>query len=160
MVHPADVPASSVLRMLSTTAWFFDCFARRITPEQSLTALDAYQRMSRAVPGWINHALRLRDLLVRPFGLKPVAGFNLREQKTPKVGEQLDFFQIAAVTDRELVLSLKDSHLDVLISVHLDPNNQLSLTSIVEPHNLLGRMYMRLILPMHRRVVKTMLGGL
>ena len=158
MVHPADVPASSVLRMLSTTAWFFDCFARRVTPEQGLTALDAYQRMSRAVPDWVNKAIRLRDMLVRPFGLKPVAGFNLREQKTPRVGDNLDFFQIAAVTDKELVLSLKDSHLDVLISVHLDPNNQLSLTSIVEPHNALGRFYMRLIAPFHRRVVRSMLG--
>ncbi|MHA6198389.1 DUF2867 domain-containing protein [Pseudomonas wadenswilerensis] len=160
MVHPADVPASSVLRMLSTTAWFFDCFARRVTPEQGLTALDAYKRMSRAVPKWINQALWLRDLLVRPFGLKPVAGFNLREQKAARVGEQLDFFQVAAVTDKELILTIKDSHLDVMISVHLDQENKLSLTSIVEPHNLLGRVYMRLILPIHRRVVKSMLGGL
>mgnify|MGYP002757987116 FL=1 len=98
--------------------------------------------------------------MVRPFGLKPVAGFNLREQQTPRVGDQLDFFQVAAVTDRELVLTIKDSHLDVMISVHLDPSNQLSLTSIVEPHNLLGRVYMRLIVPFHRRVVKAMLGGL
>ncbi|MGE8407955.1 MAG: DUF2867 domain-containing protein [Pseudomonas sp.] len=158
MVHSAEVPASSVLRMLSTTAWFFDCFARRVTPEQGLTALDAYQRMSRAVPSWVNKAIRLRDVVVRPFGLKPVAGFNLHEQKTPRVGDNLDFFQIAAVTDKELVLSLKDSHLDVLISVHLDPNNQLSLTSIVEPHNALGRLYMRLIAPFHRRVVRAMLG--
>ena len=160
MVHPADVPAGSVLRMLSTTAWFFDCFARRVTPEQGLTALDAYQRMSRAVPDWVNQALRVRDVIVRPFGLKPVAGFNLHEQQAPKVGDNLDFFQIAAVTDKELVLSLKDSHLDVLISVHLDPDNQLSLTSIVEPHNALGRVYMWLIAPFHRRVVKSMLGGI
>lgn len=160
MVHPADVPASSALRMLSTTAWFFDCFARRLTPDQGLTALDAYQRMSRAVPGWINRALRVRDLLVRPFGLKPVAGFNLREQQTARVGDNLDFFEVAAVTDKELVLTIRDSHLDVLISVHLDPGNQLSLTSIVEPHNALGRVYMWLIMPIHRRVVKSMLGGI
>jgi len=110
--------------------------------------------------------LILRDRIVSLFGLKPVGRLSrsdgARSLGAPAVSDALSIFRIVAVTDSELILGIDDTHLDVRISfVKRLAGRHASyvVSSWVNTHNWLGRLYMLPVAPFHRLLVNRMMRG-
>jgi len=102
--------------------------------------------------------LRLRHLLVAPFGLKTSGN----TENPPR--ETIGLFPILTQTPHRLVAGFNDKHLDFRVVVDVatsEPDEasgqQVTATTLVKTHNLFGRLYLAVILPFHRLIVPAML---
>ncbi|MDX3969490.1 MAG: DUF2867 domain-containing protein [Bradyrhizobium sp.] len=135
-------------------AQFIDAF--RV--EVGATAVNAREACTRMVldgPRWIDALLRLRNILVRPFGLKTSG------EGAPASGGMIGLFPVLSETPERLVAGFDDSHLDFRIVVDVSGNGasrRVTSTTLVRTHNLLGRTYLTLIMPFHKLVVRSMMG--
>ena len=134
-------------------AQFADAF--RITIDgPTIDARCAAERMFDRPPRWIELLLKLRNVLVAPFGLKPSGAHE--KTKLDLIG----IFPVVSETPERLVAGFNDHHLDfrvVIDVVSSGMGQQVTATSLVLTHNLLGRTYLALIMPFHRLVVRSML---
>jgi hypothetical protein len=132
---------------------FADAF--RITVDgPAIDARTAAERMLGHAPWWMTALLALRNLLVRPFGLK-TSGADARNPR-PLIG----VFPVIDETPPRIVLGFDDKHLDFRVLVDASSRggtSQVTATTLVQTHNALGRVYLTGITPFHRLVVKAML---
>lgn len=139
---------------LLSGAQFADAFRVEIGAA-AMNAREACTRMVLHGPRWIDPLLRLRNILVRPFGLKTSG------QGAAAPGGMIGLFPVLSETPDRLVAGFDDSHLDFRIVVDVSgdaANRQVTSTTLVRTHNLLGRTYLALIMPFHKLVVRGMLG--
>jgi hypothetical protein len=136
---------------------FIDSFRIEIAGG-ALDARQAAQRMMGRSPRWVEALLRLRHLLVAPFGLK-TSGDNESPRR-----ETIGLFPILTQTPDRLVAGFNDKHLDfrVVVDVATTAPDQASgqrvtATTLVKTHNALGRSYLAVIKPFHRVIVPAML---
>lgn len=109
-------------------------------------------------PGWVNALGKLRDLLVKPFGLKTEI-----EIKEEQLDSEFDFAPVLFRNDCEIVMGLNDKHLYFRLSVlkvAQHENSQLFLTTVVRFNNLGGRIYFSAIRLFHGLIVRSMLRRL
>ena len=76
--------------------------------------------------------------------------------------KRIGIFKIYRVTDREIVLGEDDSHLDFQLSAFCEPSSsagehRLVLSTVVHCHNRMGRIYIFIIEPFHKLVVRASL---
>lgn len=145
-----NVDANTVL----SGAQFIDAFRVEIGAA-ALNAREACTRMVLHGPRWLDALLRLRNILVRPFGLKTSG------EGAPAPGGLIGLFPVLSETPERLVAGFDDSHLDFRIVVDISGNaasRQVTSTTLVRTHNLLGRTYLTLIMPFHKLVVRSMMG--
>lgn len=130
-----------------------------VTLPRALGPVEAWNRiMADPLPG-MALAFRLRDAISARFGVQRIGGFSGRKVAEPQVGERLDFFLVEAVSPDQLVLTARDRHLDVMISVDV-AGAELAITASVVTHNRFGRAYMLPVAPAHRLIVWLMLRRL
>ncbi len=104
---------------------------------------------------WVARLLWLRDRIVAAFGIKTTR--ELLSEREPKV-RRLGFFRIYEQDATEILLGEDDSHLDFRLTVRCEPQTQqLVMTTVVHCHNLIGRLYILVIAPFHRLVVRSAL---
>jgi hypothetical protein len=117
-------------KSLLAGAQFADAFS--ITTETTdLTARDAATRMLSHSPPWV-------------------------DANVDKVG----FFPVLSETPQRLIAGFNDNHLDfrVVVDVAADDTGQrVTATTVVLMHNWIGRIYLSVIKPFHRMVVRSML---
>jgi hypothetical protein len=138
---------------LLSGAQFADAF-RIDVAGRALDARQAAQRMMGQSPRWVQTLLRLRHLLVAPFGLK-TSGDNENPRR-----ETIGLFPILTQTPDRLVAGFNDKHLDFRVVLDVASSGhgrRVTATTLVKTHNLLGRTYLAIILPFHRLVVRAML---
>ena len=132
-------------------AQFADAFA--ITVTDDLDARDAAQHMMSGKSWWIDALLVLRNIIVAPFALKG------RPAKTDGA-DVIGIFPVVSETPNRLIAGFDDKHLDFRVVVDVVTDGSLrnvTATTLVLTHNLLGRAYLATIMPFHRIVVKSML---
>lgn len=144
----------SGMKILLPGAQFGDCF-RVTVNDDALDARQAAERMFLRQPEWISALMKLRNIMVAPFGLKrPSHGKAL-------TANSIGPFPVISETPQRLVAGFDDKHLDFRIIVDVigsAPNRQVSATTLVKTNNLLGRVYLTIIMPFHRIIVPAMLG--
>jgi hypothetical protein len=108
--------------------------------------------------------LIIRDIAVTPLGLKTTSALGRHSRRTGhfECGDYLGFFKIRSITADEIILGENDFHLDFRLAVHRTrvPEPTVYIATWVRPHNCLGRMYLRVVLPFHALIVKRMLRDL
>jgi hypothetical protein len=119
-------------------------------------ALDARQACIRMVlhgPRWIDALLRVRNVLVAPFGLKTSG------EGAPAPGGLIGLFPVVSETPERLVAGFNDYHLDfrIVVDVNGVEARQVTSTTLVRTHNLMGRVYLTLVMPFHKLVVRSMM---
>jgi hypothetical protein len=117
-------------------------------------AREAAHRMFSCSPRWIEALLRLRNLIVVPLGLKTSGAGE------PATFGMIGIFPVVSETPGRLVAGFNDSHLDFRVIVDVAPTGtgqRITATTLVRTHNWLGRLYLAIILPFHRLIVRTML---
>ena len=135
---------------LLSGAQFADAYAIA-TGDRALDARRAAERMFARNPPWIEKLIALRNLLVRPFGLKTSG------QNEPSTGGVIGLFPVLSETPNRLVAGFNDHHLDFRVVVDVAAGEQVTATTLVKTHNLLGRCYLAIVLPFHRLIVRSML---
>ncbi|MFA6021528.1 MAG: DUF2867 domain-containing protein [Rhodospirillales bacterium] len=163
-ITPIDVPPSSVIYRELHDADFHDCYAMAIA-HADRSALELYLNAVARTPLWVGALMAIRNRLASFLGLKNLGHLGaLDQRKEPsayRVGDRVGVFSLLFISNQEIVLGDSDKHLDVKISIcKLTRNGRESIaaTTVVHIHNLLGRIYMRLVVPIHKRIVPAVLG--
>lgn len=134
---------------------FADRYAM-VVSGQSLDAMTAAERAIVNVPAWIGRLMMLRNLLVRPFGLKN------GHADLPGQQERVGMFPVISEAPARVVLGLDDRHLDFRLVVEVkelgEGRQEVGATTLVRPHNRFGRIYLAVVMPFHRIIVPAMLA--
>ena len=134
-------------------AQFSDAFCVAID-DAALDARRAAEKMLGYRPRWIKALMALRNYLVTPFGLKTSAA---NEASASNI---IGIFPIVSQSPDRLVAGFDDRHLDFRVVVDVAAcghGQRVTATTLVLTHNLLGRLYLAIILPFHRLVVRALL---
>lgn len=114
-----------------------------------------------AMPGWVDSLMKLRNVLVRPFGLVSDNGPGREAvERCLREGGECGFLKVLAKSAEETVILLADKHLDAYVSVlmgHSGDMTTVTVITLVKYNNALGRVYFFVIRPFHNVIVRTML---
>jgi hypothetical protein len=144
-----NIDASAML----AGAQFADAFSI-VVDDATLNARHAAERMMGRSPQWVEALLSLRNIVVAPFGLK-TSGTS---RTAPR--DMIGIFPVLNEAPDRLVAGFNDKHLDFRVIVDIatsGDSREVTATTLVLTHNLLGRVYLAVILPFHRLIVPTML---
>jgi len=132
-----------------------DCFEVH-TDRSGLTAEVAARLAFDTMPRWAAKLMALRNILVRPFGLKHDP--DAASAGAPRVG----MFPVISNDPGEIVLGFDDRHLDFRIVVQTEAvdsqQTAVRMMTLVKRHNLLGRSYLAVIMPFHKLIVASTLS--
>ena len=136
-----------------------DYFDSYMIVKNTLDSVSEITRRALKSPGWVVALAKLRDLLVKPFGLK--TGEEIRAERDGDY--EFDFAPVLYRSEEEIVMGMNDKHLYFRMSVlkvARNENSQLFLTTVVRFNNVGGRIYFGLIRLFHGLIVRTMLKRL
>lgn len=163
---PSNVPLESAIDERLPGAYFYDCYAIAV-PNTSRTALGHFLTAVANTPPWVNRLMALRNKLVQLVGLKDLGGLGGFDRSKPESayapGDRVGIFTIISNTDNEALLGDCDKHLDVVLSVFKSPPcsnsiSSISITTVVHVRNLLGRVYMLPVTPLHKLIAPAVLN--
>jgi hypothetical protein len=155
-MKPSEIPFAHPESILPG-AQFGDAY--QVTIEgSSLDPVEAAKRAVYGAPSWIYFLLRLRTVLVKPFGLKPG-----EDPSRDKAGaDNIGLFPILDRKPERLTLGMNDKHLDFRLLVDVKDigggMQTVTASTVVKTHNQLGRLYLGLVKPFHRIIVPAMLA--
>lgn len=160
------VPDDSMVSAALPGAHYADCYVTA-DPHPETSALQAWLDGVARTPGWIDALMALRNRAVRLVGLKDLGalgpGALRRDAASYRCGDRVGIFEIWHLSPDEVVMGQKDRHLDVRVSLckrrHFG-EPVLAQSTVVHVHNALGRLYMAVVTPFHRRIARTMLARL
>jgi Protein of unknown function (DUF2867) len=159
MTYEVPIPSDCSLFESSRTAYFADAFETRV-PHSDLTATQLYGAVMRSTPAWVDTAMRVRNRIVRLFGLKDLGALSDvrgHAEQTLLPGQRIGIFTFAYASPTELVMHDNDKHLSVQIAVIKQPldatHDRLIACTVVHTHNLLGRLYLLPVGPAHKHIV-------
>jgi len=158
-VRETTIPTDTRIADHAKGAYFADAWSV-IAVEPELTALGQFIKTLHATPKWVETCMKLRNIAVRLVGLKNLGGLSeLAPDKADsnyKVGDRLGIFTLLEITPDEVLVGDDDKHLKVILSVSCEkqPTGQtlVTVTTVVHVHNLLGKIYMLPVIPMHKLI--------
>ncbi len=109
-------------------------------------------------PPWVHALMKVRDAMVAGFGVRTSG--QMKAAPVASGQHRVGLFRLYETHPGEVLLGEDDKHLDFRLSVLTRPaqrGSELVVSTVVHCHNLLGRGYIALIAPFHRRVVCAML---
>jgi hypothetical protein len=135
-----------------------DAFAVRL-PDRATRDPEALARFMLANQApWVAKLIWLRDRIVSVFGIKTSSQLqNAHDQGSVR---RISFFRVYAQDANEILLGEDDSHLDFRLTVRCEPIDgatHVVATTVVQCHNAIGRIYLLVIAPFHRIVVRSAL---
>ncbi len=158
-VTPVALPDDARIARMVAPVHFADAYAIDL-PSAATRDPEVLARFVFAqLPGWASALLRLRDALMARFGLKTTV-----QLAAPQPGDtvrRVGFFKVYGITADEIVVGEDDAHLDFRLSLRCsarpgaDGKHRLVLSTAVHCHNRLGRVYIFVIAPFHRLIVKS-----
>jgi hypothetical protein len=162
LATPVALPVESGVTHVYRSVNLADAFAIRLPLDASSDPDLLARFIFSNQPSWVGRLLALRDVIVAAFGLKTAKQLAARAAEG-KTSEHVGIFKVYSTNDTEIVLGQDDKHLDFRVSLLCstsaapDSGRQLTLSTVVHCHNLLGRVYILVIAPFHRMVVKASL---
>ncbi len=119
-----------------------DCFLKKIINRPYISVKELFDLMFIQYPKWVLWLLKLRDLMVKPLGLKTNKSFES---------------MIIEQNDDEIIIGTKDKHLTFYISLFCsdteDKEQTISITTLVKYKNILGKIYFAAIWLFHTIIV-------
>lgn len=160
-----SVPLGSALTKYLPHCYFSDSYEKFNCDPRSCCAVSAFSTLAKATPKWMDILIPVRNVFVRPLGLKPLRHFSYTEEnksiESYKVGDKISFFQVLEVHEKEVILEVNDKHMHVRISLmRCSENNSAIYSTVVHTHSLLGKAYMLFELPAHKWIVPVWLSGI
>ena len=125
---------------------YADCFSTSISASRQITAAELFERVFNYRPPWLKFLYKIRNFLVKPFGIKINRSFAdlIIEQDV-----------------NEIVLHSSNKHLDFYVSVFCSDKSEggqsASITTLVKFNNVMGKIYFAAIWFFHKLIVSKML---
>jgi hypothetical protein len=162
-IFKKSIPANSLISNLFPIINYSDCFYAKFNSSNTIILEDCVRCSFSQRPKWTMLLIHLRNLLVKPFGLK--TGTNNNDSIAPIIdlskGNKLSFFEILECNDDEVLLYVSDKHLDVGLSIILRKSNnefEICFSTSVRFNNYFGHIYFFVIKPFHILIVRSMLN--
>jgi hypothetical protein len=158
-VYKTKIPVGTRIADYANGAYFADAWSVTAA-EPNLTALSQFIKAVRATPKWVETCMKLRNMAVKSVGLKNLGGLAQLEPDKPdshyKAGDRLGIFTLQEITPDEVLMGDDDKHLKVILSVSCTKQAMgemlVTVTTVVHVHNLLGKIYMLPVTPMHKLI--------
>jgi hypothetical protein len=160
--HKTDIPVDSLTQQYLPVN-YADAFACEVTGAKELSADEIMISFWTVMPGWVNALFKLRNLLVRPFGLDTGEDRDHSEKLKSMIragNGNNGLMSVVAKSGNETVILLSDKHLNAYMSVFISTKDKLqkvTAITLVHYHNRLGRIYFFFIRPFHKVIIKSML---
>lgn len=151
-VYKSPLPENSRIARYPD-ADYRDCFRSRLQGSEPVSPDDVMAAFWTTKPAWLKLLFSIRNLLVRPFGLKTGESDEKKLEEALKKGEGYGLMSVVEKTASETVISLDDKHLVAYFSACIE-GRDLFVSTVVRFHNKLGVAYFTLIRPFHTIVVK------
>ena len=161
LVKPVALPTQSAVATIYESTNLADAFAVQLPFGTSSDPEVLWRFLISQQPSWIGWLTNVRDAIVACFGLKTAK--HLATLSSDPAAKRISIFRVFGISETEVVLGENDKHLDFRVSILCTPGSppntgkQLTLSTVVHCHNLLGRTYLSVIAPFHRQVVKASL---
>lgn len=164
-IECTDIPADAQISRYLPGADFHDCYQLPL-PDSSTppSALALYLDVVSRTPAWVDALMATRNRAVALVGLKNLGQLGAVDRAKPaeayRVGDRVGIFKLLQLSDDEVILGDADKHLEVRLSVfrrRSAAGPSVAVSTVVHIHNLLGRVYMLAVAPVHKRIVPAML---
>lgn len=163
-VMKVEIPEASKIKGAVRVVDFGDAYLATLTDAQ-MSVQDIYVAVFGDGPKWVGHLMNLRGRIAAVVGLKhPTDGIPVdavdADGKKFQVGTRVGFFTVQSVDPGELIVGDDDNHLNFRISIFkssLHGEHTVTLSTVVEIHNMLGKIYMLVVKPFHKWISRTML---
>jgi hypothetical protein len=133
------------------------CDSYRIVKQTNET-VDEITTQIFKMPQWIMALMKIRNGIVKLFGLRTGKNENVKEAAYYPVGSKAGYFTVTERNVNEIVMGEDDKHLYFRASVLVDREQSfIYLTTIVQFHNVWGRIYFLPVKPFHRLIIKSLL---
>ena len=152
-IYEVKIPESSSYTKYISDVDYSDAYKVRLK-NLELSIEEIYNNVFSYVPSWIMRLMVFRNKIVSIFGLKTDTVLN--DKKSLKVGERFGIFKIYSIEENEIIAGDDDKHLDFRVSV-LKKDEELIVSTLVHYNNIFGKVYMTLIKPFHKLVIKVMI---
>lgn len=170
-ITKTEIPKDSLLNNNKNTYDYVDSFQGAFIDKfQRIGPTEIAKLFFSSSPKWIDRLLTLRNIIVKPFGLKGSENVPERQKMIDSFnfekGEQIGLFKVFDITGKEIIVGEDDKHLNYRVSLLIDSNNQDStdkkiiISTTVKFNNLFGRLYFLPVRPFHKLIVPTILKGI
>ncbi|MBP1615088.1 MAG: hypothetical protein H6Q13_2536 [Bacteroidetes bacterium] len=152
-----DITERSFICGVCQKADYVECYQSKVS--KGTITLEACLSALLFEPKWITFLYKLRNLLVKPFGLD--TNMESKKDLNAQKGEKFSFFNVLERSEREILLFADDKHLKAWFSLQYEVNQDIyvvKLTTVIKFHNLMGRVYFSIIKPFHYLIVRNMLA--
>lgn len=164
----ASAPPGSRAAALLPGASFHDAWS--VTADATdRGALAHFITAAERTPAWVDLCMRARNRAGRLVGLKDLGTLSgVMPGKAAMdyvAGDRVGIFTVFENSIDEALIGDRDKHLDVTLSIHRQPAVAperviITVTTVVHVKNLLGRLYMLPVTPMHRLIAPTVLAAI
>ena len=163
MSEADTLPKGSLLNAYRAPDDFLDCYSISLEGKADLGNADMRvlaDHILNADIAWMRNLMALRDRIVRVVGMKTTSDLALEQAATPVaergIGDRIGFFRIYSVEPDEIILGENDWHQDFRLSILRD-TQRIYAATCCKRHNIFGHAYLALILPFHKKIVKSVL---
>lgn len=149
------VPSTRIAGLYAN-ADLLDAFAIEVCGENARLDVETLARAAFEHPArWIRALMAVRDAAMKILGVKTTLQISAEAAaKGPVIG----FFPLLSRSECELIIGVDDRHLNFRAALQLrvgsSGGKELVAVTVVHCHSLLGRIYLTLIAPFHRAIVK------
>jgi hypothetical protein len=158
-ISPVELPTESQIGGFYKSVNLADAYAISLPDRASHDPEVLARFLFSQSPLAMRLLLKVRDLLVAPFGVKTAS--RLQALGAAQSSQRIGIFKIYDSNSSEIILGEDDNHLDFRLSVLCRPidgptgnASELIISTVVTCHNTLGRAYIALIAPFHRLIVR------
>ncbi|WP_159431298.1 DUF2867 domain-containing protein [Bacteroides ihuae] len=152
-----DITEHSFIYHVCQSADYVECYQSKAS--KGTITLESCLSTLLFEPKWITLLYKLRNLLVKPFGLE--TNMESKKDLNAQKGEKVSFFNVLERSEREILLFADDKHLEAWLSFQYEVYQEtyiVKLATVVKFHNLMGRGYFSIIKPFHYLIIRDMLA--
>ena len=156
-------PGSAIDRQMVERAFFRDACRVPLTQAHASVG-DLFFAIFGHHPWWMKGLLIGRNRVAAWCGLEVATVADIlrpERQASYQVGDKIGPWPLYVWNAEELVAGRDNKHLDFRVSVYKQTGDGVSrvvVSTICTTHNLFGRLYLRAIIPFHRRGVRWLLS--
>ena len=156
IIKTYSFPHNSKLHFYCKTIDYCDSYG--IHSDQKIPIEDITQKIF-STPSWAIRLLKMRDFIVKPFGLHTSDQMFEKNKNEAKELENKLPFPLIEKTGNEVVMHEKDKHLNFWVSVMYN-KNIVYLTTVVEYNNVWGKIYFAFVKPFHSLIIESTLKNI
>lgn len=149
----ASLPNNSNVNNFISKIDFMDSYKIELLKDEDIK--EIYLKLFLTDSKLINFLMAFRNKIMSLFGFKTEINY-LNNIKNIQVGSKIGFFTIYYIDEYEIIVGEKDKHLNFCISFY-KKDTSLILSTLVQYNNFFGKVYMNIVKPFHKFVVKKML---